>query len=372
MKYYIIAGERSGDLHASNLMKEILKLDSEADFRFFGGDFMQNVGGELVTHYREMAYMGFLDVFLNLDKVWANIKRCKSDIASYNPDALVLVDYSGFNLRIAKFIKKNHPQIPIHYYIAPKIWAWYQSRANKIKKIIDYMYVILPFERSFYQKFNYEVNYVGNPCVDAVKQFIPNPNFLKDNNLSEKPILAVLPGSRKGEVDHMLHFMVSILPGFRDYQFVIAGVNNLDAKYYEAFHREGVVTVVYEQTYDLLAHAKAALVTSGTATLETALFKVPQVVCYATSTISYLIIKALIKVKYISLVNLIAQNQVVKELIQDEFSPTNVMEEMKEILKNEEYRNQIIDGYDEIIHILGKENASENTAKLICGSLNIK
>lgn len=371
MKYYIIAGERSGDLHASNLMKEICKLDSNASFRFFGGDFMQQVGGELVTHYRQMAFMGFLEVFLNLDKVWANIKRCKSDISQYQPDALILVDYSGFNLRIAKFIKKNHPQIPINFYISPKIWAWNQSRANKIKKIIDHMYVILPFEKDFYKKFDYEVDYVGNPCLDAIKQFAPNPNFLIDNKLSPKPIIAVLPGSRKNEIENMLHFMVSILPGFREYQFVVAGVNNLDSKYYEAFHRDGVVTIVYEQTYDVLSHAKAALVTSGTATLETALFKVPQVVCYSTSTITYLIIRALIKVKFISLVNLIAQKQVVKELIQDDFSPSNAMDEMKKILENQQYRSEILAGYDEIISILGNENASENTAKLIYNSLKI-
>lgn len=370
MKYYIIAGERSGDLHASNLMKEILKCDTNASFRFFGGDFMQQVGGEIVTHYREMAYMGFLEIFLNLKKVIKNLNRCKLDVSQFQPDALILVDYSGFNLKIAKFIKKYHPNIPIHYYISPKIWAWNQSRAVKIKKIIDHMYVIMPFEKDFYKKFNFEVNYVGNPCLETVNNFKPNPNFYIDNNLSSKPIIAVLPGSRKSEVEYMLHFMVSILPSFRDYQFVIAGVNNLESSYYEFFYREGIVHIVYEQTYDLLVHAKVALVSSGTATLETALFKVPQVVCFATSTITYLIIRCLIKVKYISLVNLIAQKEVVKELIQGDFLPQNVMAEINKLLKNTDYRNQILNDYSLLIDILGSSKASENTAKLICKSFS--
>lgn len=368
MKYYLIAGERSGDLHASNLMKEILILDSNADFRFFGGDMMQAVGGKLTTHYREMAFMGFLEVFLNLDKVWANIKKCKSDIAEYQPDMLILVDYSGFNLKIAKHTKKKFPHIKTHYFILPKIWAWYQSRAKNIHTFIDKMYAILPFEKPFFEKYNCNVEYVGNPCVDTIAQHSKNVSFLKDNNLQDKPIIAILPGSRKNEVEYMLHFMVSILPGFKDYQFVIAAIDSLDIKYYEAFRREGIVSVVYEQTYDLLLHSKVAIVTSGTATLETALLKVPQVVCYATSGITYMIIRALIKVKYISLVNLIAEKEVVKELIQDNFTPTNVMNEIRKILENKEYRNQILNDYESIISTLGEVPASKNAALSIVNS----
>lgn len=365
MKYYLIAGERSGDLHASHVMHELKKLDHEAQFRFFGGDYMSAEAGEPVLHYREMAFMGFLEVVLNIDKVWNNIKLCQKDILEYSPDGVILVDYSGFNLRIAKFLRKKAPHIKILYYISPKIWAWNTGRANKIKKLVDDMYCILPFEKAFYKKFDFEVNYVGNPSLDEVKSFTPSSDFREKNGLSNKPIIAILPGSRKAEVEYMLHFMVSILPGFRDYQFVVAGVTNLDAKYYENFRREGVVSIVFDQTYDLLSHSEAAVVTSGTATLETALFEVPQVVCYATSFVTYAIIRALIKVNYISLPNLIAGREIVKELIQDEFSPPNLMEELKRITQNIEERNKIIEDYKKMKALLGDEKASENTAKLI-------
>lgn len=365
MKYYLIAGERSGDLHASHLMSEILKLDSDAQFRYFGGDYMQNVGGTLVTHYREMAYMGFLEVLINIDKVWKNINRCQKDILDYNPDTIILVDYSGFNLRIAKFLRKKASHIKIQYYISPKIWAWNTGRANKIKKLVDKMYCILPFEKDFYKQFNFEVEYVGNPSLDEVKSFIPSSDFRAKNNLSEKPIIAILPGSRKAEVDYMLHYMVSILPGFRDYQFVIAAVNTLDKKYYNNFQREGIVNIVYDQTYDLLSHSHAAVVTSGTATLETALFEVPQLVCYATSNFTYFIIRALIKVKYISLPNLIANKEVVKELIQDQFSPPNILEQLQKIVRESEERKQIIEEYKKIKSVLGEEKAAQNCAKYV-------
>lgn len=369
MFYYIIAGERSGDLHASNLMKEILLRDSAATFRFWGGEYMQAIGGTMVTHYSEMSYMGFVEVLLNIDQVLSKISICKKDILLHKPDVLILVDYSGFNLKIASFLKKHNLNIPILYYISPKIWAWNINRAYNIKKIIDKMYVILPFEKAFYKKFDYEVDYVGNPSVDAFNQFVPNPNFIKDNNLSSKPIIAVLPGSRKEEVFHMLHFMVSILPAFREYQFVVAGVSNLSSKYYEAFSRYEIVTVVYEQTYDILKNAKAALVTSGTATLETALFEVPQVVCYATSTITYMVAQLLVKVKYISLVNLIADEKIVKELIQGEFSPNYLMKELLKLTADEAYRQQIIQGYKRLKNILGTESASANTAELMLNYL---
>ncbi len=365
MNYYLIAGERSGDLHASNVMREIKKLDLNAKFRFFGGDYMQAQGGNLVLHYEEMAFMGFLEVLWNLDKVIANINLCKKDIIAQQPDSVILVDYSGFNLQIAKFLRNKAPQIKIYYYISPKIWAWNTSRANLIKKLVNKMFCILPFEKAFYKKFDFEVDYVGNPSLDEIIEFKPIANFREKNNLSEKPIIAVLPGSRKSEVEYMLHFMVSILPAFREYQFVVAGVGNLDAQYYKNFERDGIVSIVYDQTYDLLSNAKVAVVTSGTATLETALFEVPQVVCYATSLVSYTIIRALIKVKYISLVNLIAEKEVVAELIQDSFSPSNLMEELLILTQNQEVREKMIIEYKLIKQKLGNEKACENTARLI-------
>jgi lipid-A-disaccharide synthase len=363
LNYYIIAGERSGDLHASLLMRALKERDLTANFRFFGGDYMSKEGGILVKHYKQMSFMGILEVILNLDKVFVNLNDCKSDILAHKPDVLILVDYSGFNLRIAKFAKKHG--IKVFYYISPKIWAWNSLRANNIKKIVDRMFCILPFEKEFYKNYAYEVDYVGNPTVEEIRDFVPNPNFRKDNNLNQKPIIAVLPGSRKDEVTYMLHFMISILPAFREYQFVIAGVSNLDRKYYEAFKRNDYVFVVYEQTYDLLANARAAVVTSGTATLETALFNVPQVVCYATSGLTYLAAKILLKIKYISLVNLIANNHVVVELIQDEFIPSNLLKELYKITENQDERARILTGYKEVKEILGEESASQNTAELI-------
>jgi lipid-A-disaccharide synthase len=370
MKYYIIAGERSGDLHASHVMRELKKLDSNANFRFFGGDYMQSQGGELVLHYKAMSFMGFLEVAMNIDKVYSYINLCKKDILSFQPDCVILVDYSGFNLRIAKFIKEKSPSTKIYYYISPKIWAWNTSRAKNIKKLVDKMFCILPFEKEFYKNFDFEVEYVGNPSLDEVSEFKPDPNFREKNNLSDKPIIAILPGSRKIEVEYMLHFMVSILPAFREYQFVVAGVGNLDSKYYQNFERHDIVTVVYDQTFDLLSNSKAAVVTSGTATLETALFQVPQVVCYATSFISYAIIRSLIKVKYISLVNLIAEKEVVKELIQDDFSPNRLMHELLNITQNEEVRAKMNQDYLEMKALLGISKACENTAKSIYQDLN--
>jgi len=365
MKYYIIAGERSGDLHASNVMRELKKLDSNANFRFFGGDYMQAQGGHLVRHYKEMAFMGFLEVILNIDKVFSNLNLCKKDIAAYQPDAVVLVDYSGFNLRIAKLLKAKYTAVKIYYYISPKIWAWNTGRANTIKKLVDKMFCILPFEKEFYKQFDFDVDYVGNPSLDEIREFDPTHRFREHNGLTLKPIIAVLPGSRKSEIEYMLHFMVSILPAFREYQFVIAAVGNLDPAYYKNFEREGIVSVVYDQTYDLLSNADVAVVTSGTATLETALFEVPQVVCYATSLITYMIIRSLIKIKYISLVNLIAGREVVKELIQDAFSPTNLMNELLKLTQNEEVRSNMKAEYKAVKLKLGTEKASVNTARLI-------
>lgn len=369
MKYYIIAGERSGDMHAANLIKSLKEKDAQAQIRCWGGELSAAAGGELAMNYKELAFMGFLEVIANLNTIRKAFKFCKEDIVTYKPDAVILVDYAGFNLRVAAFTKKQG--IRTYYYISPKIWAWNQSRANKIKKLVDKMFVILPFEKDFYKKFDYEVDYVGNPVNDAIKVFHPNPNFRKDNGLDERPIIAVLPGSRKQEVEQMLHYMVSIVPGFGQYQFVVAAVPNLPSNYYEQFRRN-IVTIVYDQTYDILAQAQGALVTSGTATLETALFNVPQVVCYKGSFITYAIARTLIKVKYISLVNLIADKEVVKELIQDEFTPTNLMTQLRLILEDKAFREKQLKEYADIQKSIGNAGASEKTANLIIKYLTNK
>jgi lipid-A-disaccharide synthase len=367
MKYYIIAGERSGDLHASNLIKSLKKEDPNAHIRCWGGELSQAAGGELVMHYEKLAFMGFLEVLTNLTTIRKALKFCEQDILAYKPDVVILVDYAGFNLRMAAFTKAHG--IKTYYYISPKIWAWNQSRANKIKRLIDKMFVILPFEKEFYKKFDYEVDYVGNPVCDSVAEFKPNPDFRKQNGLDDRPIIAVLPGSRKQEIEQMLHYMVSIVPGFGNYQFVVAAVPNLPKKYYEQFRRN-IVTVVYDQTYDLLSQAKAALVTSGTATLETAMFGVPQVVCYKGNFITYVIARSLIKVKYISLVNLIADKEVVKELIQDDFTPSNLMTELRGLLEDKSLIDKQLHEYQKLKNILGEAGASEKTAKLMVSYLN--
>jgi lipid-A-disaccharide synthase len=369
MRYYIIAGERSGDLHASNLIKEIKKEDSNAQVRGIGGELLLAQGTELLFNYQQISFMGFLEVFSNLSQIKKAMKACKEDIITYKPDVLILVDFAGFNLRIAKFAKENN--LKVYYYISPKIWAWNQSRAYKIKALIDRMFVILPFEKDFYKKFDYEVDYVGNPLYDAIASFNKNESFKVENRLSEKPIIAILPGSRKQEVESMLHYMVSIIPSFKEYQFIIAAVSNLPKSFYEPFQKQGI-HIVYDQTYDLLLNAHVAVVTSGTATLETALFEVPQVVCYRTSGITYSIAKLLIKVKFISLVNLIAGEEIVKELIQKEFVPANLVKELKRIVENSESRTRQLEGYKKIKSILGSRGASEKTAKLMIQYLKEK
>ncbi|MDX2189055.1 MAG: lipid-A-disaccharide synthase [Bacteroidota bacterium] len=363
MYYYLIAGERSGDLHGSNLMREIKLLDSEAKFRFWGGDYMKEQGGTLVRHYSHMNFMGVIDVILNIPKVLLNLKKCQNDLLRNKPDVIILIDFSGFNMRIAKFAHQNN--LLVYYYISPKIWAWNRNRAFKIKEYIKRMFVILPFEKDFYKQYDFEVDYVGNPVLDAIRSFVPNPDFKKQNNLDERPVLAILPGSRKTEVEDMLHFMVSIMPAFRNYQLIIAGVSNLDRNYYEHFRREGFVSIIYDQTYDLLAHAEVALVTSGTATLETALFKVPQVVCYATNTLTYMIGRPFVKIKYISLPNLIADKEIIPELIQDRFSPINVIEELLKITEDSNNRKRMLNDYEELSQKMGKDEASKKTASLI-------
>ncbi|MCU0439810.1 MAG: lipid-A-disaccharide synthase [Raineya sp.] len=360
MKYYLVVGERSGDLHASNLMKEIKKLDTKAEFRFFGGEQMQTVGGTLVRHYQEMAIMGFVEVLLNIRKIARFLKECKQDILEYKPDVVILVDYAGFNMRIAKFCKKNN--IKNFYYISPKVWAWNTKRALKIKQNVDKMFVIFPFEKNFFKQFDYEVDFVGNPLLDAIRAFVPNTQFLENNKLDiNKKIIAVLPGSRKGEVSHILPIMLSTYGYFKDYQWVVAGVKNLSEDFYTECKRLNI-PIIYDQTYDLLAHAYAAVVTSGTATLETALFNIPQVVCYKGSWISYQIAKRLIKVPYISLVNLVLNKQTVVELIQDQLNTENLIKEIEKTLGGET-REIILKDYKTLQQMMGTAGASEITAK---------
>ena len=367
MKYFIIAGERSGDLHGANLIKAIKNADSEAVIKAWGGDYMQDAGAEISKHYRDLAFMGFVEVLFNLPKILGFFKECQNTIAEFKPDAIILIDYAGFNMRMAKWAKKYGYKV--FYYISPKVWAWNQSRAWALKKNIDRLFVIFPFEVEFFKKYNYEVEFVGNPLFDAIAAFKPNLEFLKENHLENKKIIALLPGSRKQEVDKMLEVMIATKQQFIDYQFVIAGVSNLSKAFYEKFLTENI-QVVFDQTYDLLAHAQAAMVTSGTATLETALFDVPQVVCYKTSWISYKIAKQLIKVPFISLVNLVAQKEVVKELIQDELTSENIANELKKILPNSEKReNQLLD-YQMIKKSLGDVGASKKTGRRIVELLN--
>lgn len=365
MKYYIIAGEASGDLHAANLMKALKKIDQGAEFRFWGGDLMQAVGGKQVKHYRDLAFMGFVEVIFNLRTILKNIAFCKEDIKDYKPDALIFIDYPGFNLRIAKWAKQEG--IPTHFYISPQIWAWKENRIAAIKRDIDQMYVILPFEKEFYEeKHNFPVHFVGHPLIDAIGQYELGDEkaFRKEHNLDSRPIIALLPGSRKQEISKMLEIMLSITNDFRDYQFVIAGAPSQEADFYSQFIKKKNVHLVMNRTYDVLTLATAALVTSGTATLETALFKVPEVVCYKGSTISYHIAKRIVNLDYISLVNLIMEREVVKELIQADLNKKNLRRELKKILEKD-HRETIFKEYYELEQKLGGTGASEKTARLI-------
>lgn len=370
MKYYIIAGEASGDLHGSNLMKALLKEDSNAEIRFWGGDLMQNTGGTLVKHYRDLAFMGFAEVFFNLKTILSNIKICKEDISQFQPDVIIFIDYPGFNMRIAKWAKKIG--IKTHYYISPQIWAWKESRIKAIKRDVDKMYVILPFEKNFYEdKHNYPVEFVGHPLIDAIQNQKPIEAavFRTENNLNQKPIIALLPGSRKQEITKMLSVMLSVVDDFPDYQFVIAGAPSQEFAFYENFITKNNIKFISNKTYDLLKVSHAALVTSGTATLETALFKVPEVVCYKGNWISYQIAKRIITLKYISLVNLIMDKEVVTELIQDDCNTKNIKKELNKIL-NPEYRKNLLAQYDTLEQKLGGNGASGKTAKLIIADLN--
>ncbi|NDW18149.1 lipid-A-disaccharide synthase [Dysgonomonas sp. 216] len=376
MKYFLVAGEASGDLHASNLMTALKEQDKDAEFRFFGGDLMQAQGGQLIKHYRELAYMGFIPVLLNLRTILRNMKMCQQSILEYKPDVVILIDYPGFNLKIAKYIKLN-TNIPVYYYISPKVWAWKEYRVKSFKKYVDKMLCILPFEVDFFKKHNYAVDYVGNPTVDAVADFNERnkedsiSQFRENNNLSEKPIIALLAGSRKQEIKDNLPTMLDVVARFPDYQAVIAGAPGISPEYYNQYLTTDS-KIIFGQTYRLLKYSEAALVTSGTATLETALFRVPQVVCYKTPIpkIVYWVYKHILTTKYISLVNLIADKTVVQELFAKFFSFSNIHSELSMILNNAIYRNNMLSGYDEVINILGHPGASARAAEVIVNSMN--
>ena len=371
MKYYLIVGEASGDLHASHLMKSLQKEDPEATFRFFGGDLMTAVGGTRVKHYKELAYMGFVPVLLHLRTIFRNMALCKKDIMQWQPDAVILVDYPGFNLKIAKYLHKNRKNRPaIYYYISPKIWAWKEYRIKNIKRDVDELFSILPFEVPFFeQKHHYPIHYVGNPTADEVR------SFLEDNpphpRTPAPPIIALLAGSRKQEIKDNLPAMLEAVKQFPDYQCVVAGAPGIEDAYYEEFIKGASVEIVHNKTYDLLSRSTAALVTSGTATLETALFNVPQVVCYKTPVprLIRFAFNHIIKCKYISLVNLIADKEVVQELLADRFSVKNIREELSKILPGQTGREQMLQGYEEIRKALGDTCAPDNAAKLMVSLL---
>lgn len=369
MKYYIIAGEASGDLHGSNLIKALYKEDTKADIRFWGGELMQREGGTLVKHYKELAFMGFAEVVMNLKTIINNIKICKADIEKFSPDVIIFIDYPGFNMRIAKWAKLRG--IKTHYYIAPQIWAWKENRIKAVKRDFDKLFVILPFEKDFFEvKHNFPVEFVGHPLIDAIHDRSKKENalFRKENNLDEKPIIALLPGSRKQEISKMLSIMLSIVGDFPAYQFVIAGAPSQDYHFYEKFLTNKNVKFISNKTYDLLSIASAALVASGTATLETALFKVPEVVCYKGNWASYQIAKRIITLKYISLVNLIMDEDVVAELIQEKFNSKNLKKELSKILDGK-HREDLLKKYESLESKLGGIGASEKTAKLILNDM---
>lgn len=367
MKYYLIAGERSGDLHTANLMKSIQKEDAEAQFRYYGGDEMQKVGGELVRHYSDMAFMGFVEVARNLRTIKRYMKECKADILTYQPDVVILVDYAGFNLRIAKFATEN--KLRVFYYISPKVWAWQTKRALKIKANVEQLFTILPFETSFFQQFDYPVNYVGNPLLDAVDTFQVNSNFRQENNLENKKIIALLPGSRKQELQKLLPVMIEVSQLFPEYHFAVAGVRNLPSELYEPAQHKANVSIIWEQTYDLLSIATAAIVTSGTATLETGIFKVPQVVVYKMNPTTFSIVKRLVKLSHFSLVNLVAEKGIVTELLQKGVTTETVSNELKSILPSGKNREQVMQGYEDMLEKLGEAGASERAGKLMVNYL---
>jgi len=361
MRYYIISGEQSGDMHASNLVAELKKKDHHAEVRAWGGDKLKEQGATVVKHIKELAFMGFLEVIVNLPEILSNISFCKNDILDFQPDALILVDYPGFNFRIAKFAKQNG--IKVFYYISPQIWAWKRNRIKQIKKNVDKMFVILPFEKDFYQKNNFEVDFVGHPLLDEISK-----DDFSFSIKTDKDIIALLPGSRRQEISKILPKMLSVVNDFTDFQFVVATTNSVEEEYYKNIIGNKEVLFAKNETYGLLANTKAALVTSGTATLETALFGIPQVVCYKTNFFSFLIAKCLVKTKFISLVNIIMDKPVVKELIQDELIQKNLFSSLSEILENSN-RKKIQEDYNILKVKLGVEGASEKVAEIILHTL---
>ena len=372
MKYYLIVGEASGDLHASHLMAALRQTDADAEFRFFGGDLMSAVGGHRVKHYRELAYMGFVPVLMHLRTIFRNMALCKRDIVEWRPDALILVDYPGFNLDIAKYVHAK-TDIPVYYYIAPKIWAWKEWRIKNIKRDVDELFSILPFEVEFFeQKHHYPIHYVGNPTAEEVRQFQTDYHetsneFRRRNHLPDKPIIALLAGSRRQEIKDNLPAMIEAVRRFADYQPVLAGAPGIPREYYDEYIKGSGVAIVYNDTYALLSHARAAVVTSGTATLETTLFRVPQVVCYETplpSIVAFLR-RHILKVKYISLVNLIDDSEVVRELVADTFSTENIARELSLLLPDGYERERMLDGYERIWEKLGNDSPSESAAHII-------
>lgn len=367
MRYYLIAGERSGDLHGSNLIKALHQRDAEADIRCWGGDAMQAAGGDLVVHYRDTAFMGFWEVFKNLPTIRRLLRQCQEDVLRFRPDALVLIDYPGFNLRMARYAKAQG--IRVFYYISPKIWAWNQARARKIKATVDHMFVILPFEEAFYRQYDYQVQYVGNPLFDAIRDFTPSNQFANEFITDDRPLIALLPGSRKQEISIMLEMMLSVAEQFPTYRFVVAAVDNVPASFYDVVRDHPQVSIVTDQTYDLLHHARAAVVASGTATLETALFEVPQIVTYRMSPITYQIARRVIRVPYISLVNLIADREVVPELIQHDFNAGRIADMLPTLVEDTPERSQQRAGYRSIKAQLGEHDTSVVVAKAIVSHL---
>lgn len=365
MKYFIVAGEASGDLHASNLMKGLKQADSHAQFMFFGGNLMLEQGGELVKHYKEMAFMGFVEVVQNLQSISQNFKLCKKSIDQFKPDAIILVDYPGFNLRIAKYAKSKGYRVI--YYISPKVWAWKESRVKRLRKYVDKLIIIFPFEQEYFKRKGIDSVYLGNPLVDTLKESAGDEEFLKNHNLCLKPIIAILAGSRKQEIKHMLPIMLSLVEKLPDYQFVIAGAPSLDLSDYKQYMGTLDVPIIFNRTQELLRNSTVAVVTSGTATLEAALLNVPEVVCYKGNLVSMIIAWAVIRVKFISLVNLILDKEAVKELIQYKLTEESLLKEVSNLLPGEEGRPVMLQHFEELKEKLGKAGTSQRVAEFIVG-----
>lgn len=368
MRYYVITGEASGDMHGANLIKALKVEDPDAQFRCWGGDLMQAEGASLAMHIRDLAFMGFKEVLVNLPTIFNNIRFCKKDIQEFKPDAIILIDYPGFNLRIAKYANKEG--FRVIYYISPQVWAWKASRVKTIKQYVDQMLVILPFEKEFYQRWDYPVSFVGHPLLDVVNAFQPDQEFYQNNQLPEKTLIALIPGSRRQEIKEVLPEMVKLMPDYPEYHFVIAGAPDIDTDFYHYWLPRNQATVIFNQTYNLMHYAKAGIITSGTATLEAALFELPEVVCYKGSKLSYQIARRLVNIKYISLVNLVMDKVIVQELIQDDFNAKNLKSALSPLLNDESARNQLINQYRELKKALGDTGASERAAKEIYQPLN--